>query len=142
MAWAMVRGARAASRWGAKLTKVITLIKGKLEEVDLGLGPGGKVDVIVSEWMGYFLLYESMLDTVLMARDLYLAPGGVMLPDSATLYLSAIEDQEYKEEKIDFWEDVYGFDYSCIKEIALREPLVDTVAVSYTHLTLPTICSV
>ena len=25
------------------------------------------------------------------------------------------------------WDDVYGFDYSCIKEIALREPLVDTV---------------
>ncbi|WFD39648.1 type I protein arginine methyltransferase [Malassezia japonica] len=106
---------------------VITLVKGKLEEVDLGLGPNGKVDVIVSEWMGYFLLYESMLDTVLLARDLYLAPDGIMMPDSATLYLSAIEDQDYKEEKIDFWDDVYGFDYSCIKEIALREPLVDTV---------------
>lgn len=25
------------------------------------------------------------------------------------------------------WDDVYGFDYSCIKEIALKEPLVDTV---------------
>ena len=25
------------------------------------------------------------------------------------------------------WDDVYGFDYSCIKEIALREPLVDCV---------------
>lgn len=25
------------------------------------------------------------------------------------------------------WDDVYGFDYSCMKEIALREPLVDTV---------------
>ena len=25
------------------------------------------------------------------------------------------------------WDDVYGFDYSCIKDIALREPLVDTV---------------
>lgn len=106
---------------------MITLVKGKLEEVDLGLGPNGKVDVIVSEWMGYFLLYESMLDTVLLARDKYLAPDGIMMPDSATLYLSAIEDQEYKEEKIDFWNDVYGFDYSCIKEIALREPLVDTV---------------
>ncbi|WFD05831.1 type I protein arginine methyltransferase [Malassezia vespertilionis] len=106
---------------------VVTLIKGKMEDVDLGLGPNGKVDVIVSEWMGYFLLYESMLDTVLLARDKYLAPGGVMLPDHATLYLSAIEDQEYKEEKIDFWDDVYGFDYSIIKGIALREPLVDTV---------------
>lgn len=110
-----------------RLDDVITLVKGKLEEVDLGLGPNGKVDVIVSEWMGYFLLYESMLDTVLLARDLYLAPDGIMMPDSATLYLSAIEDQDYKEEKIDFWDDVYGFDYSCIKEIALREPLVDTV---------------
>lgn len=50
-----------------------------------------------------------------------------MFPDTATLYLSAIEDQEYKDEKIGFWDDVYGFDYSCIKDIALREPLVDTV---------------
>lgn len=50
-----------------------------------------------------------------------------MFPDTATLYLSAIEDSDYKEEKINFWDDVYGFDYSCIKDIALREPLVDTV---------------
>lgn len=47
----------------------ITLLKGKMEEVEL---PFPKVDIIVSEWMGYFLLYESMLDTVLWARDRYL----------------------------------------------------------------------
>ena len=35
-----------------------------------------QVDVIVSEWMGYFLLYESMLDSVIWARQRYLAPGG------------------------------------------------------------------
>jgi len=102
----------------------ITLIKGKMEEVVL---PVDKVDIIVSEWMGYFLLYESMLDTVLVARDKYLAPGGLMFPDQATLFLAGIEDADYKDEKIGFWDDVYGFDYSCIKEIALREPLVDTV---------------
>lgn len=68
-----------------------------------------------------------MLDTVLLARDKYLAKGGMMFPDQATLFLAGIEDAEYKEEKIGFWDDVYGFDYSCIKEIALREPLVDTV---------------
>lgn len=44
----------------------VTLIRGKVEEVDL---PVDKVDIIVSEWMGYFLLYESMLNTVLVARD-------------------------------------------------------------------------
>ncbi|KAF8678473.1 Protein arginine N-methyltransferase 7 [Rhizoctonia solani] len=102
----------------------ITLVKGKLEEAEL---PFQQFDIIVSEWMGYFLLYESMLDTVLLARDKYLAPDGLLFPDTATIYLAAIEDQDYKEEKINFWDNVYGFDYSCIKDIALREPLVDTV---------------
>ncbi|CAE6394234.1 protein arginine N-methyltransferase 1 [Rhizoctonia solani] len=102
----------------------ITLVKGKLEESEL---PFQKFDIIVSEWMGYFLLYESMLDTVLLARDKYLAPDGLLFPDTATIYLAAIEDQDYKEEKINFWDNVYGFDFSCIKDIALREPLVDTV---------------
>jgi protein arginine N-methyltransferase 1 len=62
--------------------------------------PVKQFDIIISEWMGYFLLYESMLDTVLLARDRYLKPGGLIFPDTATLYLAAIEDQEYKEEKI------------------------------------------
>ena len=47
-----------------------------------------------------YRLYESMLDTVLLARDKYLAPGGKLFPDKATIYMAAIEDQEYKEEKI------------------------------------------
>ena len=76
---------------------VITLVKGKLEEAEL---PIQQFDIIISEWMGYFLLYESMLDTVLLARDKYLKPGGLMFPDNASLYICAIEDQDYKEEKI------------------------------------------
>jgi hypothetical protein len=40
--------------------------------------PVEKVDIIISEWMGYFLLYEAMLDTVLIARDRWLAPGGLV----------------------------------------------------------------
>lgn len=75
----------------------ITLIQGKMEEIQL---PVDKVDIIISEWMGYFLLYESMLDTVLLARDKYLAPGGLIFPDRASIYMAAIEDGEYKDEKI------------------------------------------
>lgn len=37
----------------------------QVEEITL---PVDKVDIIISEWMGYFLFYESMLDTVLYAR--------------------------------------------------------------------------
>lgn len=75
----------------------ITLLQGKMEEVTL---PFHKVDIIISEWMGYFLLYESMLDTVLYARDTYLVPNGKIFPDKATVYLAGIEDGEYKDEKI------------------------------------------
>ena len=31
-----------------------------------------KADIIISEWMGYCLLYESMLETVCIARDKWL----------------------------------------------------------------------
>lgn len=103
--------------------KVITLIKGKIEEVEL---PVTQVDIIISEWMGYFLLYESMLDTVIYARDKWLKPGGLIFPDKASMWITAIEDQEYYDSKINFWDDVYGFNMSCIKEMALLEPLVDT----------------
>lgn len=108
------------------LSEQITLLHGKVEEVELPEGIE-KVDIIISEWMGYFLLYESMLDTVLVARDKFLKKGGLLFPDKATLYIAAIEDGEYMNEKIHFWDNVYGFDMSSIKELAYLEPLVDTV---------------
>ena len=79
------------------MTSKITLLQGKMEEVQL---PFPKVDIIISEWMGYFLLYESMLDTVLYARDNYLVPNGKIFPDKTTMYVAAIEDGEYKDDKI------------------------------------------
>ena len=62
-----------------------------------------KVDIIISEWMGYCLFYESMLDTVLYARDKWLAPNGLMFPDKATLYVCGIKDRQYKDDKINWW---------------------------------------
>ncbi|KAF7819718.1 putative protein arginine N-methyltransferase 1.2 [Senna tora] len=105
-------------------SNVITVLKGKIEEIEL---PVAKVDIIISEWMGYFLLFENMLNTVLYARDKWLVDDGVVLPDKASLFLTAIEDADYKEDKIEFWNNVYGFDMSCIKKQAIMEPLVDTV---------------
>lgn len=125
------------------LDDTVEIIQGKIEELTL---PVEKVDIIISEWMGYFLLYESMLDSVLYARDKWLAPGGLLFPDKANMYICAIEDSEYKDDKINcnyfriqhyfdrflffisiVWDNVYGFDMSCIKEMALVEPLVDVV---------------
>lgn len=65
--------------------------------------------------MGYFLLYESMLDCVLWARDKYLKKDGLLFPDRAVIFLATIEDEEYFDGKVNFWDDVYGVDMSCIK---------------------------
>lgn len=72
------------------LDGVIKVMKGKVEEIELDVE---HVDIIISEWMGYFLLYESMLDCVLFARDKWLKKGGMMFPNKATMYIAAMEDE-------------------------------------------------
>jgi protein arginine N-methyltransferase 1 len=108
------------------LADTVTIVKGKVEEVVLPHGIE-KVDIIISEWMGYCLFYESMLETVLYARDKWLKPDGMLFPDKCALYVTAIEDRQYKDDKIHWWDDVYGFDMSCLRDVAIREPLVDVV---------------
>lgn len=89
------------------LANIITVIRGKVEEVSL---PDGitRVDIIISEWMGYALLYESMLDSVLRARDRFLRPGGVMAPSQCRMMLGLCDGSEIYKDRIGFWEDVYG----------------------------------
>ena len=58
------------------------------EEIPL---EGTRIDLIISEWMGYFLLFERMLPSVLSVRDKFLAPNGKMIPALAKIYISAIE---------------------------------------------------
>ena len=53
-----------------------------------------------------------MLDTVLVARDKYLKPGGMLFPDKATIYIAAIEDEDYKAEKINC-EPFVGLPVAC-----------------------------
>lgn len=90
-------------------SSVISLVRGKVEEVELP-SDVTQVDVIISEWMGYFLLFESMLSSVLYARDKWLAPGGSVFPDQATMYWGAVSRKAYRSDRVDFWKDVYGFD--------------------------------
>lgn len=105
----------------------IQVIHGIMEEVVLP----EKVDVIVSEWMGYCLMYESMLPSVIYARDTWLKPGGIILPDTATLYMAPICDDEVMVDRVHFWldmKDEYGVDMSCLIPFA-RESLAKDVIV-------------
>jgi protein arginine N-methyltransferase 3 len=66
------------------------------------------VDVIISEWMGYALLYESMLDSVLVARDRFLKPGGIMVPSQCKMMFGLSDAKEVFKARVGFWNDVYG----------------------------------
>ncbi|CAG5104417.1 Oidioi.mRNA.OKI2018_I69.chr1.g1243.t1.cds [Oikopleura dioica] len=68
-----------------------------------------------------------MPQTVIYARDKWLAKDGIIMPDKASLYFTALEDRNYKDQKVEFWNNVYGFDMSIMKDVVVREPLVDTI---------------
>ena len=54
------------------------------EDFTLGLD---RADLIVSEWMGYFLIFENMLPSVLAVRDNCLKEGGDIIPREASLHI-------------------------------------------------------
>ncbi|XP_044964684.1 probable protein arginine N-methyltransferase 3 [Hordeum vulgare subsp. vulgare] len=111
-------------------SEVITVVHTKAEELNhkIVIPPNG-FDVLVSEWMGYCLLYESMLSSVIYARDHFLKPGGAVLPDTATILGAGFGRGGTS---LPFWENVYGFDMSSVgKEVtesSARFPVVDILA--------------
>ncbi|GAB5358955.1 hypothetical protein AAMO2058_000503400 [Amorphochlora amoebiformis] len=64
----------------------IEVMQGSAEKIELP----SRVDVIVSEWMGMFLLRESMLDSLIRVRDRLLKPDGLLFPSTATMLWSLV----------------------------------------------------
>ena len=89
---------------------VIEVIQGKVEEVTLP----GAVDVIVSEWLGYFALFEGMFRSVLWARDRWLAPGGRMLPERIEMFVAGARSPAFDNSKeLKKWrQPIYDLDFS------------------------------
>ncbi|KAM3408772.1 hypothetical protein ACQJBY_001689 [Aegilops geniculata] len=121
-----------------ELSDKVIVLHGRIEDVEIE----EKVDVIISEWMGYMLLYESMLGSVIFARDKWLKPGGLILPSHASLYLAPITNSHRYQDSIYFWRDVYGIKMSCMmplaKQCTFMEPSVETIS-GENVLTWPTV---
>ncbi|CAG09275.1 unnamed protein product, partial [Tetraodon nigroviridis] len=97
--------------------EVIRVLQGRGEDIQLP----GKVDVLVSEWMGNCLVFEFMVESVLSARDRWLREGGVMWPSSAALALAPCQAHDYFAEKMAFWERPYGLDFTPLQPLAQQE---------------------
>ncbi len=108
---------------------IITLVKGRLEEVTLPLNEdkNEKVDIIISEWMGYALYYENMLSSVIYARDKWLNPNkGCIMPSNATIYIDAMTANN-DDDRLGFWYNVYGFNMSDVTDLFVKEAQVQYV---------------
>uniref|UniRef100_A0A1A8J1Y5 Protein arginine N-methyltransferase 2 n=1 Tax=Nothobranchius kuhntae TaxID=321403 RepID=A0A1A8J1Y5_NOTKU len=97
--------------------EVVTVLQGRAEELELP----EQVDVLVSEWMGNCLLFEFMVESVLLARDRWLKDGGVMWPSTAALTLVPCRADRYYAEKMSFWERPYGLDFTPLQPLAQQE---------------------
>eukprot|EP00756_Hemistasia_phaeocysticola_P061377 Hpha_TRINITY_DN4857_c0_g1::TRINITY_DN4857_c0_g1_i1::g.20286::m.20286/K11437/PRMT6; type I protein arginine methyltransferase len=97
---------------------VVRVVRGSVEElIEKGglldaQGQPVKADVMVSEWMGFALTVETMLPSVLRARDAWLRPGGAMMPERAILFAAPFTDSEPE-----FWLDVHGVKMRCLQHI-------------------------
>lgn len=75
-----------------------------------------------------------MFDSVILARDKWLAPGGLMLPSTARMFISPADESEAYEDKVTFWESfpksVYGISMSSLTPLASKR-FIEEVAVEH-----------
>lgn len=110
---------------GNGMENIVEVIEGSVEDITLP----EQVDIIISEWMGYFLVRESMFDSVIYARDKWLKPTGMMYPSHARMWLAPMQTslgerkiQEYQHAMNDWsrftqeTSDQYGVDMRVLND--------------------------
>lgn len=97
--------------------------------------------MILSEPIGVLLVHERMLESFIYARDTFLKPGGKLLPDAGTIYLSPFTDAALWTQtmsKVRFWEtkNFMGVDFSPLARDA-RDEIFGQPVVGYAFQFLP-----
>ncbi len=83
-----------------------------------------KADILIAN-VGFL---ES-LESVAKARQRFLKPGGVSIPDCLQLEFTPVCHANFYQSTVDFWNSApFGFDFSSFRSLAANHPL-------YTHLT-------
>lgn len=91
----------------------IEVIRSEMQQASLP----EKVDVIVSEWLGTLGVDENLLAPLLVARDRWLKPGGIMLPPSVTAFIVPLWSAE-----LDFFRNrAYDLDLNLLADWSVNE---------------------
>jgi type I protein arginine methyltransferase len=99
------------------VAEIVRVIHGDVTDVELP----ERVDVIVSEWLGGFGIDEGMLVPVIVARDRWLKPGGVMIPRLVMAWAALVHDR-YLAEMVAFLRDnPYGLRFDDLVNKTVNE---------------------
>lgn len=79
-----------------------------------------KVNVIVSDLRGSLPFFTQAIETLNDARKRFLADGGILIPETDTLYAALIEDPSYYENLAGPWSGVSGVDLSSSLPVVLN----------------------
>ena len=100
------------------LQEIITVINKPVEEVDLSdwKHVGEKARVVISEWMGFYLVHEAMLDSVLWARDFLCEPNPLLLPSHCRIWAAIVSNEKFRNDELEVWRNpiTCGIDMSSI----------------------------
>jgi precorrin-6B methylase 2 len=111
-----------AINWAEKLARIngfvdqIAFYRGDSRSVVLP----EKVDVVISELIGHMAFEEGMVESLLDAKQRFLAPGGMIIPEKVRLQICLVSATELYQEAIDRWEPLMGLDFSVLREEAVK----------------------
>jgi protein arginine N-methyltransferase 1 len=77
--------------------------------------PPEKVDIILHEQIGDFLIDEDMIANVCDLRDRVLAPGGRILPAKFEAYLEPLSVREHRDIPLIWEQSIHGVDFGCTR---------------------------
>jgi protein arginine N-methyltransferase 1 len=79
-----------------------------------------KVDVIVSDLHGVLPPYRGSIASILDARDRFLKPGGFIIPERETIFVTIVNAPASHERIVAVWENGCGFDYQAARKRAVN----------------------
>ena len=99
----------------------IVVINKKIEDPSIQIP---KVDILISEPIGVLVFHERMIESFLYARDHFLKPNGIILPNKAIMFFAPFTDATLFSETIQkarFWENTnfYNVDFSPLAKDAV-----------------------
>jgi protein arginine N-methyltransferase 1 len=96
----------------------VEIIHADVEDVNLDQ----KVDTIVCDFVNCCGIFDSMLPALITFRNKWLKPDGRVFPTMVTVAIAGINLNDYSE-RVNFWQNVYGFDFQCIGDRFMNEAL-------------------